>query len=402
MKTQIAVLIGLALVSSLCLAGPGTPADSGFAPLTSTFYVTTNLYNVAHDNEHPGVDIAANGNVIFGWENDGDGITDFETVWTLYDSSGNLLTPPTVQTNRSLDGALSTYDATTNTYLSFFRSDNTAIGGYTGWGGYWPKANRFGNGIGSAAMCWEIGLEIPELYDINVASSAGNFDDFPVVQLLNNDGTPLRPGVINGLTNLGILTFTVADVSPAGRMRGGDWDYLYSGNILITGQSQKADDRALTGQASGNVPVYRIWTPGGEPVHGYAAASSEAIGGDMYRGVGVTANGFALRWGQDGVGSTIRLFNNAGTATPPGDINLATLSGHPEVGAGGDGSGCGFHGNGVDAYVNVNSGGTPSTPWVTVINADGTLRWSRPVQDDSDPIDNTGSTDVDGAIDQYG
>ena len=39
---------------------------------------------------------------------------------------------------------------------------------------------------------------------------------------------------------------------------------------------------------------------------------------------------------------------------------------------------------------------------MTVINADGTLRWSRQVQDDSDPIDNSASGDVDAAIDQYG
>lgn len=398
MKTQIAVLIGLASASCLSFAGPGTPADSGFAPLTGTFYVNTNLYNIANTTEHPGLDIAANGNVIFGWENDGDGITDFESIWTVYDRSGNLLTPPTVQTNRSLDGAVSTYDATTNTYLSFFRSDNTPIGGYTGWGGYWPKANRFGNGFGSSAMCWEIGLEIPELMDVNTAAAA---DDFPVVQLLNNDGTPLRPGVISGMNNLGILTFTVADMTPAGKVRGGDFDYLSNGNILVTAQSQQADDQTLTGQPSGNVPVYRIWTPGGGVVHGYAAVSSEAIGGDLYRGVGVTANGFALRWGQNGAGgSTIRLFNNAGTPTSA-DLNLATLTGHPEVAAGGDGAGCGFHGNGVDAYVYANTG-TDKTPWVTVINADGTLRWSRKVQDDSDPIDTTSSGDVDAAIDTNG
>ena len=104
MKTPIAVLIALASASFLSLADPGTPADSGLAPLTSTFYVTTNLYNIDSSHEHPGVDIAANGNVIFGWENDGDGITDFEAVWTLYDPSGNLLTPPTVQSNRDISG----------------------------------------------------------------------------------------------------------------------------------------------------------------------------------------------------------------------------------------------------------------------------------------------------------
>ena len=222
-----------------------------------------------------------------------------------------------------------------------------------------------------------------------------------MVQLLNNDGTPFRPGVINGLTNLGILTFLAPDVSPPGHIRGADFDYLSDGNIVVSGQSQQAADQALTGQTGGNVPVYRIWTPGGLEVKGYTAASSDAIGGDIFRGVGVTSNGFALRWGSDTYGSTIRLFNNAGNPTSA-DISLTNLTGHVEVGAGGDGTGCGFHGNGVDAYVWANTGGSPATPWVTVINADGTLRWSRKVQDDSDPIDTSAVGDVDAAIDALG
>jgi hypothetical protein len=56
----------------------------------------------------------------------------------------------------------------------------------------------------------------------------------------------------------------------------------------------------------------------------------------------------------------------------------------------------------VDAYVWANSGGSPATPWVTVINADGTLRWSRKVQDDSDPLDTSAVPDLDAAIDPSG
>lgn len=120
--------------------------------------------------------------------------------------------------------------------------------------------------------------------------------------------------------------------------------------------------------------------------------------------MGATAHGFAIRWGANGNaptnGSTIRLFDNAGNPLGP-NINLATLTGHPEVAGGGDGGGAGFHGNALDAYVWANNGG--GTPWVTVINADGTLRWSRKVQDESDPISNGGASgDVDAAIDQFG
>ena len=401
MKIRIAVLITMAAAAWTCQAQPATPAQCGFAAVTDTFYVNTNAAWYNGNAEHPGVDIAANGNILFGWEDDGSGINDHEAVWTLHDATGNPITPLTLQTNRSLLGNCSTYESTTNPWLSFFRDDNTAIGGYTGWGGSWPHANRFGNGLSWGAMCWEIGLEISELSALNTAI---NGDDTATVQLLNNDGTPLRPGVIDGMTNLGILSFTIADATPAGQIRGGESVYLSSGNIATVGRSGQNDDWILTGQTSGNVPVYRVWTPGGLEVKGYTAASSEANGGSIYRGLGVTANGFAIHWGADGNaptnGSTIRLFNNAGNPLSA-NINLATLTGHPEVAGGGDGGGAGFHGNAVDAYVWANNGG--GTPWVTVINADGTLRWSRKVQDESDPISNGGaSADVDAAIDQFG
>ncbi|MCX6916706.1 MAG: hypothetical protein NT167_27290, partial [Verrucomicrobia bacterium] len=326
--------------------------------------------NLTSTTEHPGVDIAANGNILIGWENDGTPITDFEACWTMYDSQGNSITPLTVQTNRDVSGqgaCGTTYLATTNKWLSFFRDDNTAIGGYTGWGGSWPKANRFGNGLAWSAMTWEIGLEISELSAVNTSSDG---DDWPSTQLLNNDGTPLR----------------------------GEAEFLANGNIATVGDSRQAADRALTGQASGNVTVYRVWTPSGLEVHSYAAASSEPIASSINRGLAATANGFAIRWGAENGQGIMRLFDNSGNPVST-NLYLTNITGHVEVGGGGDGGNCGFHGNGTDAYVWATSGGSPSTPWVSVINADGTLRWSRKVEDASDPIDNTGTTNVDASID---
>jgi hypothetical protein len=251
---------------------PGAPELNGLIPKTGTGYVNgTNAYSINnHGSEALSVDIANNGNVIVGWEDDGSGLADIESVWTLLDPLGQLITPPTVVSNRSTLGGLGTLEAMTNIFLSYYRSDNTSIPGYTGWGPR-VKANRFGNGIGMGAMPWEIGLEVPELYDINedAGGPPGPADDFVCVQLLNNDGTPLRLGPINGVTNLGIVTFADADVQPQGAIRLGGWDYLANGNIVIVGESRQVADRALTGQAAGNVPVYRVVTPAGIQVKGY-------------------------------------------------------------------------------------------------------------------------------------
>ncbi len=387
MKTSSFLLVA-ALTSCVFSAAaqtlPGAPEYSGLTPKTATAYVngTNGINNFG--TESLSVDIVNNGNVIVGWEDDNEGtINHFLGVWTLLDPNGNMITPPTVQTNRDVTGDLPSLESTTNQYLSFFRSDNTPTPGFPGGWGPRVKANRFGNGMGMGTMPWAIGLEIPELYAIN--EDAGGpppaSDDFPCIQLLNNNGTPLRLGPISGVTNLGIVTLADADVQPAGAIRLGGWDYLSSGNILIVGESRQADDRALTGQLGGRVPVYRIVTPAGIQVKAYSAASATAEGGNISRnGAAVTADGFAIRWQRDGGGATVRLFDNSGTPTTP-NLDLATLTGYAEAGGGGDGGGAGISGNGKDAYVLVGDyAGT--TVWVTVLNADGSVRWSRDAADD--------------------
>ena len=91
-------------------------------------------------------------------------------------------------------------------------------------------------------------------------------------------------------------------------------------------------------------------------------------------------NGFAIRFN---VGTErIRLFDNNGNPQGP-NISLAALACHPEAGVGGRGDGTGFKGNGKDAYVYAASAAGVG-PWVTVINANGTLRYSRKVADAAD------------------
>jgi hypothetical protein len=385
----LAAMVAAGALSASAQVLPGAPETNGLTPKTITGYVNgTNTINNA-GTESLSIDIASNGNLIIGWEDDGDGLSDIESVWTLLDPNGNLITPQTVVSNRSTLGALGTLETITTSFLSYYRSDNTTIPGYTGWGPK-VKANRFGNGIGMAAMPWEIGLEIPELYDINMDDAGlatGNLpdsNDFVCVQLLNNDGSPRRSGTINGVENLGIVTFADADVQPLGNIRLGGWDYLSNGNILIVGESRQNDDWVLTGQTDGRTPVYRIVTPGGVQVKAYSAVSATPDPGNIARnGAAVTANGFAVRWQGVGGLAQVRLFDNDGTPTTT-NLDLVTLTGHEEAGGGGDGGSHGISGNGKDAYVlsgDYNVNGTNGI-WVTVLNADGTVRWSRDVADD--------------------
>jgi len=79
----------------------------------------------------------------------------------------------------------------------------------------------------------------------------------------------------------------------------------------------------------------------------------------------------------------VRLFDNDGTPTTT-NLDLATLTGQAEAGDGGDGGDAGISGNGQDAYVIVGGYNTGLTNgvWVTVLNTDGTVRWSRDVAND--------------------
>ena len=115
---------------------PGAPDTNGLSPTTATFYVnSTNGINNGN-TESLGLAIAKNGNVIVGWEDDGADIADIESVWTVFDSSGNWVTP-----NTKID-SLALGTSITNKYLSYFRLDGTATPGYVSWG---PKIK---------ANCW--------------------------------------------------------------------------------------------------------------------------------------------------------------------------------------------------------------------------------------------------------
>src|SRR4051812_19978025 len=126
MKTKslctMAAALALCVSWSAAQSVPVAPDDAGLAPKTPTLFI--NLPSILNNDntESLGVAVGQNGNVMVGWEDDGDGLTDAEGVWTLLDSTGANLIPDTTQTAAAVPGA-----SITNRFVSFFRSDGSAI-----------------------------------------------------------------------------------------------------------------------------------------------------------------------------------------------------------------------------------------------------------------------------------
>jgi hypothetical protein len=371
MNVPISLAVATAFVTgAMAQQVPGAPEENGLNPKSSTIYVnrrTAEINNINNGNtEALGVGIASGGNIIVGWEDDGEGVTDFETVWTLFDSAGTSLTPDTTATSVAPDVA----GSVTTKFLSYFRANGSAVAGGHSWG---PKikANIFGDGIGMGAISWQMDVEEPSLagYDGN------NQGDYPLVQLLDNTGKPTK--ILGGVSE----AFAVRD---AASIRIGDWDYLSNGNVVISSDSRQKPDLVdvFGGTAPYNHVIYRVVDQSGKVIKAETLAAEspeQTADGSIWHGVGVTANGFAIRF-QSGNGPVVvRLFDNTGNPTST-NINLAELTGKPEAGGGGRGDGAGFHGNGKDAYVAAHS--TSTGVWVTVLNANGTVRYSKAVADD--------------------
>lgn len=369
MKKMICLFAALSTATALNVLAqdlPVTAEEAGLVPLSDTVYVNP-LSTINNGSvESLGVDITSAEGVVVGWEDDGDGLIDLESVWTLYDINGNNITPETTITSTQDSNTL------TSNFLSYFRADGSAVPGNTSWG---PKikANKFGDGFGMGATSFSLGLEIEELADINL--DAGGGGDFPGVQLLNNDGTPII--TLSGMSE--------EAAEPAGDVRIGDWDYLSNGNIVIAGESRQDDDLVIEygGSTANRHAVYRVLAQDGTVVKEVSLVSeSPEDRVEMWHGAAVTANGFALRFSANGR-QTVRLFDNNGEPTT-GNIDIATLTGDEFTSGGGRGDGAGFDGNGIDAYALVNTAdvGGNSATFLTVLNADGTLRYTREATDD--------------------
>ncbi len=390
-KILHSIMIGSGLfllltVSSIAFAQdtlPGLPEDNGLTPVTQRIFINLPDTKNNGNTESLGVAIAKNGNVIVGWEDDGEGaLNDLEAVWTLFDSTGKWITPETTVSGDGQTG--------TSRFLAYFRSDGSAVTGYTAWG---PKikANLFGDGIGMGATAFSLGLEIAELGDINLDEGGGG--DFPAVQLLTNDGKPIA--AVSGVSD--------EAAEPAGDIRIGDWDYLSNGNIVIVGESRQEFDLTdvYGGANTGKHAIYRIVDQTGKEVRPVGLVSETKDANEIWHGVGVTKNGFAVRFAQGGR-TIVRCFDNNGDPIT-GNLDIGTVSGQEGAASGGRGDGTGFHGNGVDTYAITTSadgnGDGAKEVYLTVLNADGSHRFTRIASDDFEFSNNDR---VDCAIDPSG
>jgi hypothetical protein len=137
-------------------------------------------------------------------------------------------------------------------------------------------------------------------------------------------------------------------------------------------------NRDYGGTDSAHHAIFRIVDPTGNVVKAETLVSDTPIHSEIWHGAAVTTNGFAVRFAGPG-GATVRMFDNSGNPTST-NLDLATLTGHPEAGEGGRGDGAGFHGNGKDLYVHV--AGSSDHVWVTVLSTNGTVKFSKTVADD--------------------
>ena len=166
---------------------PGLPEDNGLKPKGNTVFLhnETTIFNDSLEGSL-GVAIASNGNIIVGWEDDGEGdtVTDLEGVWQLLNSNGDVLTP-----EAEINSTFATGGPVTSRFRAYYRADGTPILGWTSWG---PKikANWYGDGIGMGATSFSLGAEVAAFADTQI-EEGGGAGDFPSVQLLNNDGSPI-------------------------------------------------------------------------------------------------------------------------------------------------------------------------------------------------------------------
>jgi len=370
---------------------PGLAENNGATPAGPTVYVNPPASTQNNGKvESLGVAVLADGNIAVGWEDDGDALADQEAVWTLYSPAGKSLIAAKTMTSIDPDYVGQTFSSS---FLSYFRKDGSAVSGRTAWGPK-VKANLFGNGFGMGATAFDLGKEVAEMTAVQNTAAGENAGDFPGIQLLNNNGTPIA--VVSGVSD--------AYAERDGDIRIGDWDYLANGNIVVVGESRQRTDLVdiYGGTEAKTHGILSVIKADGTVVKAEQLLGKDPTEVQIWHGSAVTANGFAVRYAAT-TGAKLQRFDNNGNKVGE-ELDLATVTGSPISAGGGRGEGIGFHGNGKDAYVLATAGtdadGKPQI-WVAVLNADGTKRWARTLSD-STSLPHVAIGRVDAAIDASG
>lgn len=379
----ITSFLGYSLVAQ---TPPVEPERGGVQPASATFYVNspdvTEFYNM--EAKGPTVALTSEGNAVIGWRDDGQGIRNFGAVWTIYSRSTIAISPRQIVSNNPQYAGQSIECP----FLGFFRTDGSPVPAYVARDPR-VRANLFGSGFGMGATIYNIDNEIPELLPIQ-QDNGGN-GGFPAVQLLDNRGNPL--GIVLGASD--------EDAQPAGDIVLADWAYLSNGDIVIVSESRQNNDLVTRfgGSSGGPHVVFRIVKPDGTVVKPYSLVSDTPVASEMRSGVAVTKNGFAVRFVEGGR-AKLRIFDNQGNPIT-GNIDLASVTGQTAAGEGGLGDASSLQSNGQDAYVSVNIAtvGGKKHIWVTVINENGSIRYSKSAIDD---MTLTNPLSVDAAIDEAG
>ncbi len=383
----VSALLSLSLPLLYAQQPPVEAEHGGVQPKSSTFYVNSPDVTLCSNFQcqKTKVAIVADGSLIIGWRDDGQDLMDLGAIWTLTGPQGDLLINPTQVTSQDPRYAGQSVECP---FLGFFRSDGSPVPAYVARDPR-VRADQFGSGIGMGATVYDIGGEIPELQ--SVQQDDGGQGGFPAVQLLDRHGKPI--GIVLGASD--------QDAQPAGDIVLADWGYLSNGNIVIVSESHQENDlvNRFGGTTPGTHVVYRIVDPTGKEVKALSLVSDAPVPCQIRSGLAITKDGFAIRFQQAGK-AKVRFFDNDGNPTT-GTIDLATLAGNAAAGEGGLGEDTGFQSNGIDAYVAVAIASVSGRKqiWVTVLNEDGTLRYSKGAIDDM-ALRNPGSADA--AIDPQG
>jgi hypothetical protein len=377
-KGQFLVLAALAASTATAWTQtpPGAPEANGLTPKSATSYINSQATDTSTINNgqtgNLGVAIVNGGNVVVGWEDDAIDplnmpLQNLKGVWTLFDSADvSVLTNQQVSILSKPE-----YGILDTKLLSFFRADQSAVYGGTG-GQPKIKANLFGDGFGMGISASVLGEDVSAF----AAYDGVNKGDYPALQLLDNQGHPA--GTLAGVS----VAYATRD---AGNIEIGDWDYLSNSNIVVVSESHQESDlvSVYSGSTAGAHVVFRIVSPTGTVIKPETLVSEKADAAESWYGMGVTANGFAVRFLSGGK-TMVRMFDCDGNPVST-NLDIAALTGAPVAGLGGNGSAAGFHGNGKDAYVLVNTGTNASSQakvWLTVLSTNGTVKYSKSVVDD--------------------